>query len=368
MNSTLDGLRVALAFDWLTTSGGGEQVLLAAHHLFPTAPIYTSLYAPHNVPQFSGATVNTSYLQLLPYAHKRHQLLIPLMPAAFESFNFKEFDAVISIGNGFSKGIITVPGQFHLSYCQTPPRYLWNLGNDSRNRGRLDSPLRAIAEHQLRIWDVVSAARPDRILANSQTVADRIAKIYRRQADVLYPPVDTDLFLPTEQPTNDYFLSVGRLVGYKRIDILISACLKSGQLLKIVGEGPERNELEKQAQGSSLIQFLGRQPIERLQELYANAKAFLFAGEEDFGIVPVEAMSAGRPVLAYNKGGLTESVLDGVTGMLYPMQSSESLVAAISIFDPNRYDSKTIRQHAKKFSTSVFIDGLRQAVIEGVCQ
>ena len=366
MQQPFDDVRVALVCDWLTSSGGAEQVLKAALSLFPGAPIYTSLHNPLAVPQFNAERVITSYLQRLPYANRRHQLMIPLMPAAFESFDLKGFDAVVSIGNGFSKGVITMPGQYHLSYCQTPPRYLWKLGGDVRNIGKFDSRLRAAAEHRLRLWDVVSSSRPDRMLANSRTVASRISKIYRRQADVLYPPVDTERYLPVVRPTADYFLSVGRLIEYKRIDILIEAALRVGMPLKIVGEGPERGSLERLANGSHLIKFLGRLPDSNLRPLYANASAFLFAAEEDFGIVPVEAMSAGRPVIAYGKGGLCESVIDGETGILYPDKTTDSLEQALRAFRPEAFDPMTVRTHAKQFSSSVFIEGLRHAVAEGI--
>lgn len=366
MKQVVDSLRVAFVFDWLTSSGGGEQVLQVARTLFPTAPVYTSLYNPKLAPGFSDTSVITSYLQRLPSASLRHQVLIPLMPAAFESFDLKGYDLVISIGNGFSKGVITMPEQFHLSYCQTPPRYLWNLGHDTRNQDRLDSGLRRLAEHQLRIWDVVSSSRPDQILANSKTVAKRIAKIYRRESTVLYPPVDTEHFLPTASPTADYYLSVGRLVYYKRIDLLIEACISTNQRLVIVGEGPERKRLKTLASGHSQIRFLGRQTIGQLQVLYANAKAFLFAGEEDFGIVPVEAMSAGRPVIAFGKGGLTESVLDEVTGKLFFEQTAEALANAITAFKPDHYDQKRIRQHAEQFSVAAFLAGLEEVIVKGV--
>ena len=346
--------RIALVQDWLTTFRGGEQVLLALHTLLPEAPIYTSIYNPEKVPQFSRATVHTSYLQKIPTAKTRFQVLIPLMPQAFESFDLKSYDVVLSVGNGFSKGVITHPGQRHLWYCHTPARYLWKLGGDTRNEGRADSWLRSYAEHRLRIWDVVSSSRPDVIIANSQGTADRIAKIYRREANVIYPPVDTSRFNLSSDTPEDYFLTVGQLVAYKRVDLVISACLAAGKRLKVVGEGPERQALERVAQGSPLIEFLGRVSSDELGYLYAHTQAFIFAGEEDLGIVPIEAMSAGRPVIAFKRGGLTETVREGLSGIFFAEQTVESLVEAVKEFKVGDFEPEKVRAHATTFSLDVF--------------
>jgi glycosyltransferase involved in cell wall biosynthesis len=356
-------MKVALVQDWLVTFRGGEQVLLALHTMFPEAPIYTSLYDPVRVPQFDNARIIPSYLQKLPAAHKRHELLVPLMPAAFESFDLKGYDVVISVGTGFSKGVITMPGQNHISYCHTPPRYLWKLGADTRNEGRWDSGLRAIAEHRLRIWDVVSSERPDRFLANSLTTQSRISKIYRRHSEVIYPPVNTAKYQPVAAAEiGDYALSVGQLVAYKRIDLIIEACIRRKQPLKIVGTGPEEAKLKALAAESPYIEFLGRVSDERLQEIYPRAKVFVFAAEEDFGIVPVEAMAAGRPIIAYGHGGVTESVEDGVSGVFFVEQTTDSLVAALDAFDPHAFNSRKIQAHADKYSVATFEGAIRQAV------
>lgn len=353
---------VALVHDWLTNFAGSEQVLLALHEMFPDAPIYTSLYRPEEVPQFKDATVIPSYLQRIPGLKSRHQVAIPLMPQAFESFDVRGYDVVISVGNGLSKGVITHPGQIHVSYCNTPIRYIWNLGGDTRNEKRFDSWLRNKAMHSLRVWDVASASRPDQYLANSRTTQARITKIYRRDSTVVYPPVRTERFLvPFEQP-EEYMLSVGRLVSYKRIDLIVEACVRLRQPLKVVGTGPEMESLTKLAAQAPWIEFLGSISNEDLPQLYAKAKAFLFAGEEDFGIVPVEAMCTGRPVIAYGRGGLTETVVAGKTGEFFQEQTVEALTEALASFKADVYDPKEIRARALEFDVEVFKGAITKIV------
>jgi glycosyltransferase involved in cell wall biosynthesis len=236
------------------------------------------------------------------------------------------------------------------------------MGGDTRNQGHLDSGLRAWAEHHLRVWDIASSSRPDVIIANSENTVARIAKIYRRDSTVIYPPVDTERFVPTEDALGDYFLTVGQLVAYKRVDLAIAACIANKKHLTIVGEGPERSSLEKLANNSPYIEFLGRVSLAYLQDLYAHTQGFIFAGEEDLGIVPIEAMSAGRPVLAFGKGGLTETVKQGVTGAFFLEQTPESISNALSLFEPKAYSAKEIRTHAQTFSTGIFNSKIIAAV------
>ncbi|MBU6388884.1 glycosyltransferase [Patescibacteria group bacterium] len=351
-------MKIALIQDWLTSFAGGEQTLLALHEMYPEAPIYTSMYRPENLPQFANATVITSYLQRLPGPLRRQQIALPLMPAAFESINLKEYDTVISVGGGLSKGVITYPGQRHISYCHTPIRYIWNLGGDDRTQ---NGWLRQAAAHYLRLWDVDSASRVDRFIANSQTVADRIAKIYRMPATVVYPPIHTDRFQILQEPTRDYFLSVNRLVGYKRVDVIIEACKKAKVTLKVTGGGPDEGRLRKLAGHDPHIEFLGRVPDKALQGLYGNARAFIQASEEDFGIVPVEAMAAGRPVIAYDKGGVRESVVAGKTGVFFGEQTVESLTAVLTDFSDD-WDSGAIRKRALEFDVEVFKEKMREVI------
>ena len=354
--------KVALVQDWLTGFAGGEQVLLALHRMYPEAPIFTSVYSAAMTPQFAKAKVIPSYLQRLPTARRRHQVLIPLMPQAFESFDLKGYDLVVSVGGGLSKGVITQPDQLHLSYCHTPMRYIWKLSDDNRNAGRFDSGLRQWAEHRLRIWDVVSADRVDGFLANSVNVRRRIAKIYRKESEVVYPPVDISRFVFSPDASGTYFLSVGRLVEYKRIDVLVRACILTGQSLKVVGEGPERPRLQAMAVNAPWIEFLGRMPDSELRAIYAGARAFLFAAEEDFGIVPLEAMAVGRPVIAYAKGGALETVVDGKTGLFFAEQTAESLAEVIGRFKAADFDPQAARTRAEQFDTCIFERSFQAAV------
>jgi glycosyltransferase involved in cell wall biosynthesis len=357
--------KLAIVQDWLSGFAGGESVVLALHEMYPDAPIYTSIYNKERTPQFAKATVITSYLQKIPTfsTHPtRYQLGIPLMPQAFESFDLKEFDTVLSVGSGLSKGVITHPGQRHISYCHTPIRYVWKLGGDTRNEGHFDSGLREWAAHHLRMWDVSSAQRVDTFLANSGTIRDRIAKIYRMPSTVVYPPVHTDRFAPSTDPKDDYFVCVSRLIFYKRIDVIIKACLMSGKRLKIVGTGPEEAKLRSIAGDSPLIEFTGRVSDDELNILYTHAQAFLFASEEDFGIVAVEAMSAGTPVIAYGKGGVTESVIEGKTGTFFENQAAESLAPVLENFEASRFDTDFLHNHAKKFDISVFQEKMREII------
>lgn len=352
-------MKLAFIQDWLTGFAGGEQVLLALHEMYPEAPIYTSLYRPEKVPQFAKATVIPSYLQKIPGLASHHQKAIPFMPAAFESFDLKEFDTIVSVGGGFSKGVITHPGQRHISYCHTPIRYFWRLGGDNRAGGWLGDKI----AHRVRLWDVVSAERVDQFLANSQTVGDRITKIYRQPSEVVYPPVDVDRYTLSKEPVADYFLTVSRLIKYKRLDIIIEACKRTKKPLKIVGSGPDQDELRKLAEDAPWIQFTGRVSDAELKKMYGEAQAFIFAAEEDFGIVPVEAMACGRPVIAYGKGGVTETVEEGLTGTFFQEQTVESLVEVLEKFDQTQYNSVYVRERAERFGKSHFQEKMR-AIIE----
>lgn len=349
---------LAIIHDWMTGFAGAEQQLLILHQLYPDAPIYTSIYAPEKMKPFKEAEVITSYLQRLPKIFRRQQILVPLMPAAFERFNLDQYETVFSISNGPAKGVLTNPYQRHIAYINTPMRYIWNLGGDNRAaRG-----LAAWSAHSLREWDVVSAARPDLYYANSITVQKRIKKIYRRDSEVLYPPVNTDKFLPSYKKPEPFFISVGRLVGYKRVDLVIQAFQQTGYNLKIIGDGPERKNLEKLASSSKNIQFCGRVSDEVLKEMYANTRAFVFPSEEDFGIVPVEAMSAGRPVLAYGRGGVTETVIDTKTGLFFKEQTPESLAEVLERFKDSDWDPKIIRDQALKFDQKIFREKVKTII------
>lgn len=344
--------KVAIVHDWLNGFAGMEQVLTALLEIFPKAPIYTSVYNPETTKSFEDQQIFTTYLQKFAIFRKKHQLAIPFMPQAFESLDLKGYDILISITTGPAKGIITQPDQLHICYNNTPTRYLWKLGGDNRTSGALRSRI----AHKLRIWDYLAAQRPDIYLSNSINVQKRTEKIYRRKSEVVYPPVETNKFTDLERSPADYYLSVGRLVGYKKIDLIVEACCKAKVKLKVVGEGPELGLLKKIASESSQnqIELMGRVSDGERDRLYSEAKAFIFASEEDFGIVPVEAMSAGCPVIAYGKGGALETVVDGKTGLYFKEQTADSLMDAIKRFENMTFSEKEIRQQAQKFAKEVF--------------
>jgi len=353
MKHSLENMNIALVHEWITNVAGAERVLLDLHDLFPSAPIYTAVYDEKNAKAFSGMDIRTSMLQNIPGMKSKRELLVPFIPFAFEQFDLSEYDLVISSATVGAKGVITKPGTIHISYCHTPTRYIWEPQIDPRAlKGNL-SWLRKKIVHDMRIWDRVAADRVDHFIANSQYVATRINKFYRRDATVIYPGVDVNRYQPTKKENiKDYFLFVSRLVDYKKCDLIVDAFNELGFPLKIIGRGPEKERLVKKAKKN--IEFLGFLPDEEVKRYYAEAKAFVFAAMEDFGIVPVEAMSAGRPVISFSQGGTAETVVDGETGCYFHEQTVPSLIEAIKKFNPDNYNSAKIRQHAEKFSRDIF--------------
>jgi glycosyltransferase involved in cell wall biosynthesis len=352
----LDKLRIALVHDWLTVNGGAERVLSSLHELFPQAPIYTTIYNPANFPEFKNAAINTSYLNNIPQAQKRHPLLIPLMPKAIESFNLQDFDLIISDSHACAKGAIKRKDALHICYCHTPLRYVWFPELDSRANS---SYLRRFAANRLKKWDLATIDRVDKYFANSRFIQQRIKKIYDRNSDVIYPPVDTEKWQPAKKVSN-YFLYVSRLVDYKRPDIIIEAFNKLGLPLKIVGQGPEYQKLKSFAMPN--IEFLGRVSDETLKEVYSQCLAFIYPSIEDFGIVPVEVMASGRPVLAISQGGAAETVIDSKTGLHFNEQTPESIVETIKLFNPENFNPNFIRQWAETFDKKVFQEKIKQLI------
>lgn len=346
--------RIAIVCDWLTDLGGAERVILAMHELYPDAPIYTSLYRPDNLPQFAKVDVRPSFLQKIPGAKKHHQRLIGFMPAAFESFDLSEFDIVISSSHSCAKGVVTKPETLHVSYCHSPPRYLWDNSHQYVREypwpGILKRTIIPSMLHKLRLWDRAAADRVDRYIANSQFVGNRIAKYYRREAEVIYPPVEMDDFKTTEK--EDYFLAVGRLIPYKRFDLIVEAFNELGLPLKIIGVGNQLKTLQKKA--SSNIEFLGMVSEEELRHHYQHARGFLFPQIEDFGITPVEAMAHGCPVIAYAEGGALETVKDKESGVFFHHQTVDALKHAVVQFEHASFDSQKIRAQAEKFHIDIF--------------
>jgi glycosyltransferase involved in cell wall biosynthesis len=348
-------MRVALIHDHLTQYGGAERVLEAFQAIWPEAPTFTLRYDPATMGQaFGHKDIRTSFLERIPLARRKFRWLLPLMPMATESYDLSGFDVVISNSSAFSKGVITSPHAIHICYCHTPTRYLWSDSGSYVEELRAPKFVKSLLPwllHKLRTWDQLAADRVDHFIANSETVERRIQKYYRRDAQVIYPPVDIDRFAISAGPKN-YFLTGGRLVAYKRFDIVVDAFTKLGKPLKIFGNGPELADLKRRA--GKNIEFVGRVSDDERARLFANAIAFINPQEEDFGITPVESMASGRPVIAYRRGGALETVIDGVTGVLFDEQSWEELADTVLQFDEKRFDPQKIRAHAEQFSTRIF--------------
>jgi len=360
-------LRVAIIHDWLNQVGGAENVLEAFKELFPEAPIYTSMYwQPVMPPAYRNWDIRVSFMDRLPLVKRRHQLFLPLYPLAFESFDLRGYDLVLSNKSGFCHGVITPPETPHLCYCLTPTRYLWNTHEyvEREGLGRLARlallPFLAL----LRLWDRLAADRVDSFAAISTAVQRRIRKYYGRDSVVIHPPVDTARYQPADK-YEDYFLVVSRLVPYKRVDLAIQACTELNLPLVIAGEGRDRARLEKMAGPS--VRFLGRVSGADVARLMAHCRAFIFPGLEDFGIAPVEAQASGRPVVAFRGGGALDTVVEGQTGLFFDEQSPEALTAALARFDPAAFDPDACRANAERFDKRVFARRIQEWISFAVC-
>ncbi len=358
-------MKVALVHDHLAQAGGAEKVLQAICEMYPDAPIYTLLYEPENVDKhFKNRRIRTSIIQRLPGGIKHYQWYMPFMPMAVEFFNLGPYDIVISDASAFAKGVITGTDTLHICYCHTPTRYLWDYTHQYIDELRYNKYFKKVISlvlNYIRIWDKIAADRVDYFIANSITIKRRIAKYYRRTSEVIYPPVDIQRFSVSEKP-GEYFLIGGRLAPYKRVDIAVKAFMQLGWPLKIFGDGVDLERLKAMAAGVETIEFLGRVSEEEKAELYKNCKAFINPQEEDFGITVVEAMACGRPVIAYKKGGATETVIENETGLFFDEQTTASLVDCIERFNETSFSKETIRLHAEKFSTDNFKQQLAETI------
>lgn len=348
--------KIALVHDWLTNFAGAEQVLLSLMQIFPNAPIYTSVYKKDKFPkEFKNRRIYTSSLQKFSFIP--HQLLFPYMGRAFEEFDLSEYDIVISSSHASSKGVITKPETLHICYCHTPTRYLWSHYFeylDQMQFGILNPIIKRRMpkiSHKLRIWDRLAADRVDLWISNSDNVKKRIKKYYKKEATTIYPPINTDFF-ELEENKKDFYITASRLIPYKKIEIVIEAFNKLGLNLKVIGSGPKEEEFKKLAKGN--VKILGRVSDEDLKKYYREAKGFIFAAEEDFGIVPIEAMASGTPVIAYKKGGATETIVENKTGVFFNKQDVESLIKALESFDKKHFNYKDIRDYSLKFSDKRF--------------
>lgn len=350
-------IKVAIVHDFLMKVGGAEKVTSAISELFPDAPIYTLLYNHQVDKLFPQRKIIVSYLQQWQKLfHLPTKFLLPFMATAIESFDFSGYDLVVSSSHSFAGGIITPAETVHISYCHSPTRYLWDAFHSYINEQRLSGWGKGILNrllHQLRIWDKLSSDRVQKYIANSNYVKNRIRKYYRQDSTVIYPPVDVDQIKPT--PTHsDYFLVISRLTPYKRIDLAIAACDTLHLPLVIIGTGEDEARLKKMAGFS--VDFLGWQNDVNKIKYLQNCRALIFPGEEDFGIVPVEAMAAGKPVIAYRKGGALETVQEGVTGMFFNQPTAASLVQTLQEFlrKEKDFQPEKIAQHAKHFNKQRF--------------
>jgi glycosyltransferase involved in cell wall biosynthesis len=352
-------MKVALVYDRVNKWGGAERVLLALHKIFPDASLYTSVYSPKNAEWAKVFDVKTSFLQESPLAQVSHEYLASVMPLAFESFNFDGYDLVISVTSEAAKGVITKPNVFHLCYCLTPTRYLWS-GYDEYFKNDVFRFLSKPVVSRLRKWDKVAAQRPDRILAISTEVKKRIKKYYQRDARVLFPPLTLSSKKNKTSP-GKYFLVVSRLTNfYKRIDIAIEACSQLNLPLKIVGTGRDKAWLESIA--GKKVEFLGELSEIELSKYYANCRALIFPGREDFGLSMVEALSFGKPIIAFRGGGALDIVKERLTGDFFNKQTPESLIGVLENFRYNSYNTKLCMESAKQFSFDNFKKGLLREI------
>ncbi len=369
-------MKIALVHDFLIQFGGAERVLLALHRIFPDAPIYTLLSDRKILAHFPGVHIEESFLGKLPsFLKKRHRILLPFFPLAVESFDLSDFDIIISSSSAFAKGVVTRSKAVHVCYCHSPARFLWDYHNQYQRDNQFGTLAKAIANfftYRLRIWDRASAERVDFWIANSETTKKRIEKYYRKSAEVIYPPLtnltteplnNLEIGLPSYDDCSalsvrglpeDYFLVVSRLSAYKKIDVIVSAFNKLKLPLLVVGDGLERKKLE--AIAGDNIKFMGFIPDEKLPAYYQNAKAFILANEEDFGLSALEAASFGKPVLAYKKGGALEWMEEGKTGEFFEAQTSEVLAdgARRILLNIKKYDSNYLKAKASEFSEERF--------------
>jgi len=364
---SLDHKKIALIHYWLTGMRGGEKVVQSICNLFPDIDIFTLVYDKRKIAEsIKKHKVFTSFIQKLPFARKKYQTYLPFMPIAIEQFNLSGYDIVISSESGIAKGVLTKPETCHFCYCHTPMRYLWNMYFDylkNENIRFLKKKIIEVFFNYLRVWDLATASRVDYFISNSDNVRKRILKYYRRDSTVIYPPVDVESML-FEAKKQDYYLVVSQLVSYKRIDLAIRAFNELKKELIIIGEGQEYRKLKKIA--NSNIKFLGWQSEENLRQYYANAKAFIFPGEEDFGIAPVEAQASGTPVIGFGRGGLLETVIEGETGLFFYKQDYKDLIDVIETFESNsgRFDCYKIRENSLKFSRERFESDLKKFIEE----
>lgn len=357
-------MKIALVHDWLTGFRGGERVLLSLCRLYPGAVVHTLVHRPGSQPEeIERMEIRTSLIQRLPLGLGKYRHYLPLMPMAIERFDLRGFDLVISSSHCVAKGVRVPEGIPHVCYCHTPMRYVWDMYQDYFGPGRA-GPLTRLAipfaARYLRSWDRSSNSRVGWFVANSAYIAERIRRHYGRDAEVIHPPADVESFTPGNSAPGNYYLLVSALSPYKRVELIIEAFNRSGAELRIIGFGPEEQRLRSLAGPS--VKFLGTLPLDQLIEQYRGCRAFVYAAVEDFGLALVEAQACGRPVVALGKGGALESVLDGKTGVLFPEQTADALLAAVDRLEGLQLNTDEIRDNALRFSHRSFERKMAQFV------
>lgn len=358
-------MNIALVHEYLNQYGGAERLLQVLTALIPQAPIFTMLYDERMTGGvFRGRRIETTFLQSMPFSKTAHHMYSPFMPMAVEQMDLRAYDVVLSVSASFAKGVIVHPHARHICYCLTPPRFLWDQSHEFLERFRLPWPLSSLsplALSYLRVWDQQAATRVDTWLAVSQCARARIQKYYRVDARVVYPPVNIDAF-PVSDTPGSYWLMVGRLVAYKRFDVAIEAFNRSGLPLVIVGAGVEEGRLRGMARPN--ISFAGQVDDAKLSELYRQSYGVVFPQEEDFGIVPLEAMASGKPVVAFRAGGALETVVDRITGLFFDTQTPEAIEEAVSRAMNTKWLPHVCRGQAERFSVEKFCAAIQSVIME----
>ena len=355
-------MKTALIHYWLVNDRGGEKVVAELVRLFPEADLFTHVYDPSAVPEsIRRLNIRTTFIQKLPFAKKLYKNYLPLMPLALWRLDLSGYDLIISSESGPAKGIRKPKGAVHICYCHTPMRYLWDLSDEyAQNASILQKLGMKLLRSPLRKWDVWSASQVDHFIANSQFVADRIKRIYNREATVIYPPVDTEHFAAIKRDPQDFYLFFGQLTAYKRADLAVQAFNRLGKRLVVAGTGECFQTLEKMAGPN--IEFLGRVSDEQRDELYSQAKALVFPGIEDFGIIPVEAQAAGCPVIAFRAGGALETVIENETGVFFDEPTEDSLINAVCLFEKLEFNGSACRINAARFSAEQFVRAIHSFI------
>ena len=360
-------MRVAIVHEWLASHAGSEKVVEQILQIYPDADLFSlvDFLSPEQRHFIGHRSVQTSFIQRLPFAKRVFRQYLPLMPLAVEQFDLSAYDVVISSNHAVAKGVLTAPHQLHISYVHTPIRYAWDLQHQYLRQAGLEGGVKGgitrLILHYLRLWDTSSANRVDRFLANSEFIAKRIWRAYRRPATVIYPPVDVARF-EWQQPREEFYLTVSRFVPYKRVDLTVAAFNQLGLPLVVIGDGSDWQRVN--AMAGPTIRLLGKQSDATVTDYMQRCKGFIFPAEEDFGITPVEAQAAGAPVIAFGRGGVAETVVHGKTGVLFSEQTVESLVQAVKSFEMGMYELNrhALRQQAEQFSINCFRDQFRSCI------